>query len=348
MSKPEPQRSDFKGVLLGACAVLLEAPVMAVLCGHGFLSAPWALASHLASATVMFLAPPREKGYFRPTRHWGEPLALLTLFIPGAGCLLAMGLYLSHSKAHEDRDAYRFEDDSNEDANWLAGLGDAADLEEKLADARDIIPAADALMGQDPGLKRGAIEVLAKMRSPEAIAMVIRARTDPDPEIRFYATTAMTRITRDYDTEVSGAEHEMYQRPGNMRAQLALHGIRCEYARSGLLEPATAAMMLLQSREWLAEPSAHDIDALILLFMVERQLDPMKALKILDQLSVRDTEQKSRWAREKVALAFEVGRYGEVSRLMQDLQGMLPQDSAGLSERETVDWRSATLWWQHG
>jgi len=347
LSKPERQPSSSRALVLGLLAFLLETPVISVLIGRPWLPGGWTVLFHAAASVVMFFAPPREKGYLRPTRHWGEPLCLLTLVAPGAGCLLGLSLLALHPDAHADRDAYRFEEDEAEDVNWLAGQGAASDIREQLADARDVIPAADALLGRDPALKRGAIEVLAQIRSPEAISWLLRARTDPDPEIRFYATSAVTRVKRDYDAEMGAAQAEVVQRPGDLSKQLALERIRYEYARSGLLERATAVSMLGQCRERLGTLADHDVDALGLLFLAQREIDPAAALEALERLLRVDSPTRSRWLRERVSLAFELERYGDVRKLVAQAGERLAEGE-GLGQREAADWRSAALWWSHG
>jgi len=48
-------------------------------------------------------------------------------------------------------------------------------------------------------LKRSAIETLAKIRTPDAIKWLLKARTDNDAEVRFHATSTLTALRREYE-----------------------------------------------------------------------------------------------------------------------------------------------------
>lgn len=348
MSKPKPTPFRTTFVLLWLLSIALEAPVLAQLAERGLAIPPlWVVVMHLASAAAMFLAPPREKGWFRPTRHWAQPLGLMALLVPGAGCLAGGCLFILHPVAHHDKEAYRFEDELEDDASWLASLGTASAIRQELSEALDVVPAVDALMGHDPAFKRGAIELLAKIRSPESIGWIIKARTDRDAETRFYATSALAMIQRDFDAAIHSAERDMFHRPGQLGPQLALHRVRYDYARSGLLEKEAAENLLRQSAEWLATPAGRDKDALHLLFLVERHLDPGRALETLDRMERDDPQHRSRWLREKVSLLFELGRYAETRRLMLDRKDEFLKEGDAAHDPELAQWRSAALWWTH-
>ncbi|OGR97705.1 MAG: hypothetical protein A2V88_03430 [Elusimicrobia bacterium RBG_16_66_12] len=346
MRKPKRISDKTRFVLLWLLAVGLEVPVLAQIAEQGLAVPPfWVVCMHLAGACAMFLAPPREKGWFQPTRHWAEPLGLLALLVPGAGSLFGGVLFLRHPVAHHDKEAYRFDDEEEDTSSWLASLGTPSAIRQELSEVLDVVPAVDALVSHDPAFKRGAIEILAKMRSPEAIGWIIRARKDRDPETRFYATSALSRLQSDFDNAIHAAEREMFKRPGDFTAQLALHRIRYDYARSGLLESATSGEMLRQARAWLAAPAERDREALRLLYLVERQLDPAQALATLDRLAKADPDQSVRWLWEKTALLFEMGRYGEARKIMFGLRAELLKADVPETEPELAQWRTAALWW---
>ena len=348
---PEPAKSsaDRRFFLLWLLSGLLDIPLLWVVSGGDpLLPLPWAFLLHLLAAASAFLAPPKEKGFFSHTRHWGEALGFLTLFIPGIGWLLAGAGMALHGEAAHAKGAYRFDEDASDAVNPLAAAGTPAAVKKQLADAMDVLPAADALLSVDPALKRGALEVLARIRTPQAIAWIVRARSDAHPEVRFYATSALTTLKRDFETSMRAAEKEAFERPGELGPQLTLQRIRCEYARTGLLEPGTRAALLENCRSWLDAPARRDPEALRILYQVDRESDPSAALRTLERLVLADPARRERWLKEKADLLFRLGRHAEVRELMSELKPLVLREGDSLPRPEDLEWRAAIFWWTHG
>ncbi|MBI5202116.1 MAG: HEAT repeat domain-containing protein, partial [Elusimicrobia bacterium] len=306
----------------------------------------WVAAGHVVCALLVFFAPPKERGWFKRTRHWSEAMALLTFLMPGVGWVLCGASVFGHGRAPFDKDAYRFEEDGAEDANPLAGLGTEEAIKRELADALDVLPAVDALLSRAPALKRGAIETLARIRTSEAVAWILRARADRDPDVRFFATTALTRLKRDFETAIHAAEAEVFRRPADVEAQLSLHRVRYEYAASGMLETAARIAVLTECREKL-EPMVERLpEASRLLYLVERQLEPGRALRQLDRLEAAEPDRLVKWTQDRADLLFSLGRHREVEVLLKLRKKTLGDElefAMGAS-----DWRSALLWWTEG
>lgn len=343
MSKPRPTSAEPAFALVWAAAGLLEAPTIALMLGLPLpIPAPLGVAAHFAAAALVFFAAPKEKGWLKKSRHWGAPLGTIALLLPGIGWALAGWLLLGHGDAPYDKEAYRFDDESAEEVNPLAALGTAAAVERELADALDVIPAVDALLSRTPALKRGAIETLARIRTFEAIAWIFKARADDDPEVRFYATSALTRLKRDFETAIQAAEREAYKRPGEFPAQLALQRVRYEYAASGILDANARAGILEGCRAKLAPSAERRPEAARLLYLVERTLAPERALGLLDRLEAADPERVHRWTKERAELLFSLGRLKELRALMKLRAPHFEQEPIGVDGH---DWRSVVLWW---
>ncbi|MBI4348270.1 MAG: HEAT repeat domain-containing protein [Elusimicrobia bacterium] len=347
MSKQEPSSANLRFIVVWLVAGLFEAPVILLLMGFPLpVEGGWVAAAHVVASALCFFAPPKERGWFRRTRHWAGSLSALCLLLPGVGWALAGASVLLHGRSPFDKDAYRFEDDSVEDSNPLAGLGSEEAIKRELADALDVLPAVDALLSRAPALKRGSIETLARIRTPDAIAWILRARGDRDPDVRFFATTALTRLKRDFETAIHAAEAEVFRRPGDSDSQLSLHRVRYEYSASGMLEAAAKAAILGECREKLEPMAGRSPEAARLLYLVERQLDPARALEQLDRLEAAEPERLVKWTQDRADLLFSLGRHAEVQVLL-----MLRKKTLG-GELEFAfgahDWRSALLWWTEG
>lgn len=347
MSGRAPLWPRLPTALLWALAGALEAPALLLAAGWPLDMPAWlGVCAHAAAAGVAFFAPPKERGWLKPTRHWGEPLALLVLLLPGLGWAIGAWLLLTQGHAQHDKDAYRFDEETAEDVNPLAGAGSPQAVRRELADALDVLPAVDALLSRSADLKRGAIETLGRIRSAEAIGWIIKARSSGDPETRFYATTALTRLKRDFETAAAAAQKESWQKPADLDAQLALQRVRYEHATSGIMEADAAAAALAEARERLEPLSARSPEALRLLYLVTRRLEPHAALGVLDKLEAGDPGRSSRWTRERAEILFELGRHAEVRSLLRARRDALLGEGAasGTAERP---WLSAVLWWNH-
>lgn len=342
MPKQERTSAEARFVLLWACSALLEAPVLCLMVGWplpmpGFLVA----FLHVLGAACIFFAPPKGKGWFHSTRHWGAPLGLFSLLLPGVGWVLAVWVVLRNRHAHLEKEAYRFEA-AADDINPLAALGTPDAIRRQLADSLDVLPASDALLGQDTSLKRGAIETLARIRTPESLAWVIQAQKDPDAEIRFFATSALTNVKHEFEKAVQAAEKEALLRPGDQTVQLSLLRIRYEFAISGVLDPQVCEVLLRDCRLRLLDYAERSLDFLRLFYLIERRLDPADALAVLERLAAADPEMRRRWVRERVELLFSLGRFGDVRTLLDAAKA----DLAG-TDKADKPWRTAMLWWGH-
>lgn len=302
-----------------------------------------ALAQHAAAAALMFFAAPKGAGWLDRERRWGEVLALWTFLLPGIGWLF-IGLLrwehgfsaprMSWSPPEEEGDASSADD---------AGSGG---LEQVYEDAIDILPAADALLGGDPALKRGAIDALARIKTPEAINCLLSARRDSSAEVRFFATSTLTRLKDDFERSLKAAERQAYEKPHDTSASVALCRILYDYANSGLMDAHSREETLGRCRRWLGENAVDDDESLKLLYRVNRRLRHVESLANIDGLLKRRPQERLEWLKEKSDLLFELGRIVEARETIEEL-GREMRRSASESPDEK-DWQAAVLWWKRG
>lgn len=347
---PRPEKTSSRGRFLAvwAAAGLLELPVVSALFGGASAPVPALVLLHFAASGVMFFAPPKGPGWFSPLRRWAEPLALWTLVFPGVGWVFALVLMFAHDPREKRKDFFRAEELDEEGKPFSAGFRLSEEgVQKRLLDAVDVMPAADILLGPDPTLKRGAIETLAKIKTPEAIGWLLKARTDRDPEVRFHATASLTTLKRDFDARIRVAEREVFEHPGEAHRQVLLHRVTYECAVSGLVDPDRRTELLDRCAARLKGLAERGDSALELLFRIEREILPDRALKTLDRLEERMPTRKAAWLKERASLLFRLGRYDEVRDLMIRLKDA---GSGGLSKTKTPEeseWQSAALWWGH-
>lgn len=194
-----------------------------------------AVASHIMaglSFPLFTAAKPRALpgvGFYYP-----RLAALFTIFLPFIGLpgisltLLAALIFMeSHGLAEE------YKEKAYEGGGLDVDL--PTDVTEFLYDEVDIHPIADILSGDDMGMKRGAVNLLRRIGSAEAVKLLRKSLSDENAEVRFYAHTALTRLEEDYAESIDKA-HFQVERYDSAKAHAELAKVCRNYARSGLPE----------------------------------------------------------------------------------------------------------------
>jgi hypothetical protein len=299
---------------------------------------------HLGSAALLFFAPEKAGGWLSPRRHWAETMFLWSLAFPVFGWLLMGLLRLTWEPGHV-RQSF-FQTGEAEDFEDLEFAPERVSEERRLWEATDIMPAADILLGRDPTLKRGAIETLARIRTPESIGWILQARTDPDPEVRFHATSTITKLKRDFESQLRATEQEVFENPTDAGRQVALERVRAEYAVSGLLDGRRRAELLGGCRNRLrALAQRQGPGALELLFVIDKDAAPDQALEHIHGLMRRDPAAAPRWRREEIQLLFKLGRHGEVTERLLQMRKDLSATPSSAETPEDLRWRALIFWW---
>ncbi len=207
-----------------------------------------AIAAHLLSGVsfILFTAP-KPRALPGIAFYYPRIAALFTIFMPVLGVLgisiallSARVLMHSHGLAHEYREkAYQRTD---------LDIDLPTNVTEFLYDEVDVHPIADILAGDDMERKRGAVNLLRRIGSSEAVSLLRKSLVDESAEVRFYAHTALTRLEGDYVKAMDKARSraERYDSP-QTHAELA--SIYRNYARSGLPEVAMRERTLLLACE---------------------------------------------------------------------------------------------------
>jgi hypothetical protein len=336
---------DKRFYALWSAAGLLELPLAWIWIADAYIVPGWAaVAAHLAAAAAVFAAPPIEGGWTSPTRHWAEPMALWTLLIPVIGWAAAGLFWFSHDPENEPEEFFLpEEEDRSPGTRFGADFGEER-LEGRVLEAIDIAPAADILISGDQSLKRSAIETFARIRTPESIGWLLKARRDSNADVRFYATAALTNLRHDYEQKLRASQREVFEKPLDPGPKLALYGLTLEYALSGLLDDDSKREHLASCRSALAALSRDNSEALRLLYRIEREIDPGKALSLLEEMERRLPSERTEWLKERARLLFRNGDFLGTRDALNGLKTSLGDDEDG---KDGEEWRSTVLWWTH-
>jgi len=110
-------------------------------------------------------------------------------------------------------------------------------------DELNVDPIIDILNGSDDNLKRGAVEFLVQLSTPEAVKLIKKCLTDNNTEIRFYAHSNLTKLDEKFNRRIRellsnnlNSESNKIKRKNFFKLGNAYR----EYAKSGLLDKETS------------------------------------------------------------------------------------------------------------
>lgn len=337
-----------KGEMLNARAVsywvlagVMEGPFVLALAhyeqwilNHLYLS----LVSHIMGSICLFFALPRGKGWLHPQRYWSRTFSILSFILPFFGWLLCgVILFLYRApKSYEEMDMYVLP--VKPDMFDFHAYGQRGTLEERVLREVDFIPLADILKGEDSDLKRGAIERLSKLKTPEAIQFMLDLRSDSSSEVRFYVTSALTKIKKEYEEQLEAAKNSLLQDDYQVSARIFLAEIYLQYAKSHLLDDVTAKHYTQESLYHLKEAVLIAPDhleaylAIIEIYSLRQNWDA--ALGTLDILSSQKLLDDEQIVKKKIEIYFEQGH-------MEKLQKSI----TSFDTFKEPAWQALARWW---
>lgn len=302
----------------------------------------FAASLHGFAALLMFFSKPKGEGWLHPLRKGCRTFVFLTLFLPPVGWLNCLVLY--YFGIHVPLPSLTWEEDNPAvKKKEMTTLSEKTALskKERLAMETDIAPLADLIQGEgDAEIRRSAIENLSQIRNPEAIDLLLELRADPSAEIRFYATSALTRIKKDFDEELDAAKMEMKKDVYKVSARIFLAKTYLHYARSHLLDEATAYAYereaLYHLRYAATTPFANEDDFWLMFEIYRSHGEWYKALDTLVTMELREKSDHATLILARCETLFRLGRYGEMKQALEKLQSIdnLPQDK-----------KAAIAWW---
>ncbi len=214
--------------------------------GPYYISA--ALVSHFLSGfSFLLFTSPKPRALPGIGFYYPRIAALFTIFMPVLGLLgISLTLLMSRVFMESHGLAEEYKEKAYEGQGTEVDLPN--DVTEFLYDEVDVHPIADVLAGDDVGMKRGAVNLLRRIGSAEAVKLLRKSISDENAEVRFYAHTALTRLEEDYAEALEKARFKVERYDSaQTHAELA---ITCRnYARSGLPEKNMQEQSMTQACE---------------------------------------------------------------------------------------------------
>lgn len=263
---------------------------------------------------------------------WGIVLGVL---IPGVGVLVALVIALCAGPGEiSERPA------DEEDMQELPSVSYLQPRMERIVGALDFVPLVEIFSGDDIDLKRGAIEQLIRLRTPEAIQILLNHRSDPTLEVRYYVNAALARVKNEFDEELDAARHEMQLETYQSSDRIFLAKTYLQYAHSGLLDADLArnyeneAIFHLTYVIDSADPLSEAYRTLIECYLAREQWSEAKS--VIQRAEEAGALPMGELHRDQVMIAYRTQHYFEIPKLIAAIRrtGELPSD-----------WQTAALWW---
>lgn len=200
--------------------------------------------------------------------------AALTLCLPGAGilgCLLALlcAQLLMRQKNRTKEFKESLESALGEDSHWIMRKR----VGQVLADEIAIEPVIDVLQGDDPDLKRGAVKLLQRIGTPNAVGLLRQSLSDQFPEVRFYAHSALTELEDGFTKRIQTLNTTIAQTPSAAAYRLLGMQYRA-YADSGLADEIARRQHLESCRDALLRSlELEPVHAQTMLLLAQALLD---------------------------------------------------------------------------
>jgi len=229
-------------VIFWLLALLCEAG--AVYCIAGVPRAGWVSAGflHLVSSLLLICMPallrlPPERQFLRYSVRLG---GWLTLFMPVLGLvgfslvLLSVKFVLKQKGIVED---YRDTIEYIAGEPLLPGL--IQDVDAYMRQELNVEPILDIFRGHDENMKRGAINYLGRLGTPEAVRTLTRCLSDASPDVRLYAHSTLSKLDLAHNRRIQDAKGLIKKEGKKAEHHKALGLVYKNYAESGLLDTDT-------------------------------------------------------------------------------------------------------------
>lgn len=300
---------------------------------------------HMLAIVLMFFSVPKGVGWFHHERTWPRTFAILMFFLPVLGWLFSGVLFFTYRHPEDAKNVLiDLDDEENQFAPFYENRTTLPSFthsrKHRLFKKLDFMPLADILRSEDASLKRGAIEKLALLATPEAIEVLLSHRSDQQPEVRFYVTSALTKVKSSLEEELDAAKNELKQHPESSERRFYLAKIYLKYVQSGLLDEGTSETYLNESLyhlNKLIENHYHQPEVYwVLIEIYNNKRDWQQALQALNALESVNHENDFEIMKMRAHIYYNLKDYHLLRKELQKLK------KAGLTDPK---WEAATFLW---
>lgn len=284
--------------------------------------------AHVASSGAFVLI-----GYFWVRKnHFVRQVFLVmgfcALLIPVVGSISVLLVYwqsLRHKNPkREDEEEMEFDYLDKEKMADFISESDSTSMTARIARDTDVLPLADIMTGTNTGLIRGAVERLAALNTPQAIAILLEHRSSAIAEVRFYVTTALTRLRGEYDEQINSAKQNLREQNYKVSARYFLARQYYNYALSGLLDATVAESYLNESLEHMrivvASEFANRDHHWFMVDLLSAVGNNEEVMNYLARDALFPSTDSAERIRRRAEILLKSGKYGKIVPELSDLK----------------------------
>ncbi|WP_319523576.1 HEAT repeat domain-containing protein [Breoghania sp.] len=249
-----PRGESLRTVLAWTGAVLLDGVAVCLVVSIASGAGRWvwiaATACHFGAAGVLLAFGFSRREAATRDRYRARLYGFLVLFLPVMGLVGSLILQLACERWIC---AHGLVEDFQEETAHRVIEPPRLDLQKDLTTYFDeelaVQPAMDILAGFDDDLKRGAIDTLRRIGTPEAVTVLKKCLSDKSTEVRHNAHTALTRLDETFVAAIKTAKKRLDTGVSETAGRLRYAKKCLDYAKSGLLDESTRRHYLLMARD---------------------------------------------------------------------------------------------------
>ncbi len=331
-------------------AGLLEIPPVLFLLGKPLLVSFGFFTNflfHGFSVWILAFCTPKKFGWFHGENLWTRSFLFLAGLMPFFGWLGCFLLFFSYHfyKPLSSASSGSIEEESEawmDLPEFVVAPSSREIRQERIIKELDFLPLADIFSGDDVDLKRGAIDRLSQIKTPETIRILLSHRTDVNSDVRFYINAALERIKREFDEQLVAAREEIQKSQYKVSAGIFLAKTYLQYVDSQLLDPAMSHSYVESAKFHLASAIQTEYASVsaywLLLDIYGKTKSWTKALETLSLLekSKHGEVEKVNILKARVEIYYQIKNYEEVVHQLSLL------DNLKLAEGE---WKGMMYWW---
>ncbi|MBM4386894.1 MAG: hypothetical protein FJ088_04090 [Deltaproteobacteria bacterium] len=196
-------------------------------------------AFHLATLVLLYFGFIYRWDYRdQNDRNWALIGLLMTLPLPFIGFLAYAVLFtVSVSRKKAGDELLKEFDEYISYESYVSPYAREIENEDTFVqDEIDIAPLKAIMKEGDVDMKRGAILALSKIPRKDAVEILKRALADHEKEIRYYASSGLAEIEREYNDRIFRTLRDVERDQASKEKTLALLNLILDYIETGILD----------------------------------------------------------------------------------------------------------------
>jgi polysaccharide biosynthesis protein PelE len=333
----------FLWIIAASCEVIVGG---AILNSHQnstsflFLALPIHILASILSFLVFWIYSLEKRNELK---FYSYLCGLMTLFLSLIGILGVTISFLLVKFILKKKGYFTTTDDPLENIDGESLLFEnTTDTNTLLKEETNIEPILDIINGDDPALKRGAINLLREIGSKEAIHLLKKSISDSNEEVRFYTSAALKKLNDAYIQHIKKAKEKVEgEKPLSFNYQ-NLGKVYKKYAESGLCDQSARDFYLDLAREAFIEALSLDPENIETATNLGYVCMEMKDYEEAEKYFKIATNIKPDYADALLWLCQLYYEKWDLKALVENIQGMNPKD---LSEIKDQDNRMLLKFW---